>query len=76
MSIVYARSEEEAYLLQGEHEDWVFCTPDEDCNAVGPISEMMMDPTDNLSDFYCPKHAKDHHVTSDVWYQIEEAFSE
>jgi len=78
MNIVYARSEEEAHLLQGEHEDWVFCTHEDcgDCQAVGPIDEMMMDPTDDLSEFYCPRHAKDHYVTSKMWYKIEEAFSE
>ena len=77
MSIVYARGEEEAALLQGENRDWVFCTHADcgDCNAVGHIDDMMMDPLDSLSDFYCQRHTEDHYVTSIMWYQIEEAFS-
>lgn len=74
MSIVYAKTEQEADKLFETNKNWRYCCHERhnECMAVGHVDAMKMDPTDSLSDYICPRHAEGHHVDSKEWYRLEE----
>jgi len=72
MSVIYSKTSREADRLQEKNLDLVYCTHEKyyECNAVGSWDDMLMDPSDFLSDFYCPRHAKKHYITANEWYHL------